>query len=100
MVNRSDSEWRRLVAEQVASGLSAAAFCRKQGLCPKHFSLRRKQLGAVPKAAESKVKQSAFSAAKVPAALPVMEVHWQEAKLRLPVGVSALWVASLLKALG
>ena len=44
MIKRSHSQWRALFAEQESSGLSAAEFCRRQSLCPKHFSLRKKQL--------------------------------------------------------
>lgn len=38
-------EWRELFTQQEASGLSAVVFCREKDLCPKHFSVRRKQLG-------------------------------------------------------
>jgi len=44
MNKRSPTEWHTLFEEHIASGLSTAAFCQKQGLCPKYFSLRRKQL--------------------------------------------------------
>ena len=46
MVKRSDDQWQALFAEQAGSGLSAAAFCKERKLCPKYFSLRRKQLAA------------------------------------------------------
>jgi hypothetical protein len=29
--------WQRLLAEQAASGLSVAGFCRRRGLCAPHF---------------------------------------------------------------
>jgi hypothetical protein len=45
MVKRSESEWRLLFAEHAASGLTANRFCREHRLCPKYFSLRKKQLG-------------------------------------------------------
>jgi len=31
---RSRSEWRQIITEQEASGLSIAAFCREHDLCP------------------------------------------------------------------
>lgn len=46
MVHRSAKEWRALFGAQARSGLTAAAFCREQGLCPKYFSLRKKELGS------------------------------------------------------
>lgn len=44
MIKRSEEQWRALFAEQVESGLSASTFCKERKLCPKYFSLRRKQL--------------------------------------------------------
>lgn len=44
MKKRSAQEWRELFAQQEASGISAAEFCKQNDLCPKHFSVRRKQL--------------------------------------------------------
>lgn len=46
MAVRSGEEWRALFEAQARSGMTAAAFCRERGLCPKYFSLRRKQLGS------------------------------------------------------
>jgi hypothetical protein len=45
MVKRSEEEWRVLFAEQASSGLTARHFCMERKLCPKYFSLRKKQLG-------------------------------------------------------
>ena len=44
MIKRSREQWEVLFSEQVASGLSAQQFCRKQSLCARYFSLRKKQL--------------------------------------------------------
>ena len=44
MIKRSGEQWRALFVEQAESGLSAATFCKERKLCPKYFSLRRKQL--------------------------------------------------------
>lgn len=43
MKRRTQEEWRALFQAQTESGLTAAAFCREQGVCPKYFSLRRRQ---------------------------------------------------------
>jgi hypothetical protein len=45
MVKRSREEWAGLFEEHAGSGLTEKAFCEKRGLCPKHFNLRKKQLG-------------------------------------------------------
>lgn len=44
MKKRTREQWQELLVQQEASGLSAAAFCQQHDLCPKYFSLRRKQL--------------------------------------------------------
>ena len=45
MKKRSQEEWRELIALQAISGQSAQVFCQEKQLCPKYFSLRKKQLG-------------------------------------------------------
>jgi len=47
MIKRTQAQWRALFTSFDQSGLSAAAFCKENKLCPKYFSLRRKQLGDV-----------------------------------------------------
>jgi CDP-glycerol glycerophosphotransferase (TagB/SpsB family) len=51
MKRRSQEEWQVLILRQTESGLSAQQFCRDNDICPKYFSLRKKQLG---------LRQSAF----------------------------------------
>jgi len=95
MKKRTAEEWLVLFAEHEASGLSAAAFCRERGLCPKYFSLRRRQLhdrsavGAQPAAF---VPVSMAS----PASGVAIEIRLGEGlALRVPVSVSARWLAEL-----
>ena len=45
MVKRTETEWRGLFEEQARSGMAQRRFCSARGLCPKYFSLRKKQLG-------------------------------------------------------
>jgi hypothetical protein len=51
MRRRSKEDWQELILRQVESGLSAQQFCRNHDVCPKYFSIRKKQLG---------LRQSAF----------------------------------------
>ena len=44
MIKRTTQQWLSLFEAHTQSGLSAAAFCRQQSLCPKYFALRKKQL--------------------------------------------------------
>jgi len=94
MVKRSVEKWHRLFAEQAASGLSMAAFCKQRGLCNKHFCLRRKQLGY-----QSKPVSSFVPVEVKPAVDAGLQLHWQDCRLSLPGDVSPAWVADLLKAL-
>lgn len=45
MKRRSKEEWQKLILRQTESGLSAQQFCRNNDVCPKYFSIRKKQLG-------------------------------------------------------
>ena len=44
MQRRSHEEWHALFQTQQASGQNMAEFCQAHGVCPKYFSLRRRQL--------------------------------------------------------
>jgi len=60
MKKRNRDQWLALFAQHDISGVSAAEFCKQNDLCPKYFSLRRKQL--VKAASEEK---SSFVRVKV-----------------------------------
>lgn len=59
------TKWRKLIAEQESSGLSAAAFCRERGLCAPHFFAWKKRLRATESSAFVEVKVSAAPEARV-----------------------------------
>jgi hypothetical protein len=44
MIKRSKEQWLSLIQQQADSGISAAAFCKQQNICNKHFCVRKKQL--------------------------------------------------------
>ncbi len=44
MKKRTKEQWQELFALHDTNGVSAAEFCKQHNLCPKYFSLRRKQL--------------------------------------------------------
>lgn len=43
---RTSEQWLALFSAHAQSGQPAAVFCREQGVCPKYFSLRRRQLSS------------------------------------------------------
>ena len=100
MKRRSPAQWRTLFQEQQNSGLNATAFSRAQGICPKYFSLRRRQLSDGAASAAEAV--SAFVPVALPRAAeaPALE-GWlgTTLQLRVPTSVSPRWLADLLHAL-
>ena len=98
MKKRSEEAWRTLFVEHEGSGLSVRAFCRGRGLCPKYFSVQRRQLSA-PSFAKG---PTAFVPVRVEGAshAPVLELYCDTGvRLRLPVSVSPEWLSALLRLL-
>lgn len=96
VIKRSDEQWQALFAEQAQSGLSAATFCKEQKLCPKYFSLRRKQLsGEKPKA----LKQKAFIQAqpKVSPMIPAVKLRYRNIELTLSSASTDMLVSLMAK---
>ncbi|WP_290581022.1 IS66 family insertion sequence element accessory protein TnpA [Ketobacter sp.] len=44
MKKRTQEQWLELIQQQQASGQTQAQFCREHSVCPRYFSLRKKQL--------------------------------------------------------
>lgn len=80
MTTRSVAQWQALFAAHRQSGLSQARFCKQQGLCPKYFSLRRKQLSGDRKQA---VPVTDFIRVQKPSDVPsIVSLHYQGMTLR------------------
>ena len=101
MQRRSHDEWRALFQAQQTSGQNMTEFCQTHGVCPKYFSLRRRQL--LGDAVSSKaIDVSAFVPVAVqrPAETMALEVRLGASlQLRVPPSVSPQWLAALLHAL-
>lgn len=101
MTRRSPTQWRALFREQEASGLNASSFCRSRSLCPKYFSLRRRQLSAGLESDALPATGSAF----VPVAVrrsadATVEIRLGTTlSLHVPVTVSPLWLVQVLHGL-
>ena len=99
--HRSADEWKALIEEQMASGLTGVAFCNQHGLSAKSFYKRRKRLG-YPGRQIAAPRSSGFVQIQpvIPAATSqVVVVHYQGSRLELSSEVSAAWLAELLRAL-
>ena len=102
MIRRSPTQWHELFREQEASGLNAAAFCRARGVCPKYFSLRRRQLssGAVSDDITATMPVFAPVTVRRSAEAPALEVRWGTTlSLRVPITVSPRWLIEVLHGL-
>ena len=106
MVKRSEAEWQSLFEQQTASGLSAAAFCREHGLCPKYFSLRRKQLQRQTKQSPgvgntSTAKRATFIPAVMTTSSLSSDLLLQTGNIRLtlPLSVDSDWLARFIRTL-
>lgn len=102
MPKRSKEQWLQLFEQQAQSGLSSNRFCKEQGLCPKYFSLRRKQL--LSGARQEKLgAQNAFVKASrqspVPETIPTLVIQHGRSQIILPSNIDTCWLASLLLAL-
>lgn len=56
MIRRTSAEWKTLIQEQQISGLNQAQFCQERNICPRYFSVRKKQLMARDKATPGFIK--------------------------------------------
>lgn len=95
MKKRTKEQWLTLIQQQQASGQSQAKFCREKDVCPRYFSLRKKQLTAPGKTTEFvKAKQ----------ALPVgnarfITIRTAAAEVTIHQALSPQEIAGLVKAL-
>jgi hypothetical protein len=101
MKRRSKEEWQELIWRQAESGLSAQQFCRGNDVCPKYFSIRKKQLGLRQSAfvpiLHSKPSTPEISAPTLKSASLVM--HHGGCCLHFEVMPDSTWLAQLVRGL-
>lgn len=99
MVKRSIEQWRALFKQQKESGVRASQFCRDNGLCPKYFSKRKKDLGWQP---NTPVKPSMLKLLKPRIDTThtiILNVGDTQLSLSLSPHTSPDWLARLIRAL-
>ena len=99
--HRPTAEWKELIEEQRASGMTGVAFCNERGLSAKTFYKQRKRLGYVRgKASPGPGGFIQIQPGIRPSisAQPVV-LHYGESRLELAADMSPAWVAELLRAL-
>ena len=101
MKRRSHAQWHTLFQEQQASGQNMTVFCQAHGVCPKYFSLRRRQLmGDAVSSMTTTVSPFVPVAVQRPIEAMALEVRLGDSlQLCVPPSVSPQWLAALLHAL-
>lgn len=100
MSKRTKEKWLSLFQQHQDSTLSASQFCKQNNLCPKYFSLRKKQL-----AWTAEIKPTGFINATIPrqrvksAVSPVIQLTHNNIQLTLPTSINEQWLANLIKTL-
>lgn len=102
MTKRTEEQWQTLFQQHDESGLTAAQFCRDNKLCPKYFSLRRKQL--LRDKTEVQLSALPFVPARLPVKPPAQDkslitLNYYNCQLQVPASINEKWLAGLLKAL-
>ena len=100
MIKRTIEQWQALFIAHDQTDLSAAEFCRQHNLCPKYFSLRRKQLSGQ---AVKTQKTTAFVKARVSTmrrfGMESIQLRHGSCELTVPSSVSPEWLAVLITSL-
>lgn len=101
MKRRSKEDWQELIFRQAESGLSAQQFCRNHDVCPKYFSIRKKQLG-LRQSAFVPVLPSKRNASETPIAIlksTSLILRHGECCLHFEVMPDSTWLAQLVREL-
>ena len=97
-MKRDKQQWLTLINAQQESGLTIVAFCRDNNINHKHFYYHRSQSLKGPN--PSPFIQAKLPAAKRPASdSDKLTLQCGNGQLQLSANVSAVWLASLMKAL-
>jgi hypothetical protein len=99
MTRRTLDDWQKLVNQQINSELSVAEFCKLHSLGETYFYKRKSDL----KKLDDNTHLSRFIKVNQPKASLVqsvpIQIQYQQTQLCLPVSISPLWLAELIKAL-
>ena len=95
-MRRSQAQWFSLIQEQKRSGLSATAFCKKRGINPTYFSLRKNRLLTAPL---DTTKTGGFVQLTAPAPVQAIQLSCGTMNLSLPASFPVDALAQLMRAL-
>ena len=99
MTKKSKSDWSALILEQAQSKLSIAQFCQQQNIGLSSFYNQKRSINNHKPAK----RQSNFTRLTPPASNqcrePLITIRHHQTHINLPMDVSSIWLAELVKAL-
>lgn len=95
-ITRSQEQWRTILNEQQASGLTIIDYCREHQLATSSFYVFRKKLGIT---SSSFVRTKVTQQVELITPQAVIELTLGKAILRLPSNTSAIYLGQVLRAL-
>ncbi len=95
-ISRSHEQWRTIITEQQASGLTIIDYCRKHQLATSSFYVFRKKLGIT---SSSFVRTQVTQQVELITQQTPIELTLGKATLRLPSSTSATYLGQVLRAL-
>ena len=98
-MNANNQQWQALINEQKESGLSVVAFCRNRNIKTDNFYYYRGKSVKKTKSSVFVRAQSVKTQPEVNNDKRAFTLQCGQSQLYLPVDVSTVWLASLLKAL-
>lgn len=99
-MRRSQEQWKAVLEEHKASGLTAKAYCQANHIDLKYFGKKRRELRSslldnAPKT-EAFICMNVAPTEKEP---PPLELHYQGQCLKLPSNISTNWLSQLMNTL-
>ncbi len=95
-ISRSHEQWRTLITEQQASGLTIIDYCREHQLSTSSFYVFRKKLGIN---SSSFVRTQVTQQVELVTQQSLIELTLGKATLKLPSNTSATYLGQVLRAL-
>jgi len=95
-ISRSHEQWRTLITEQQASGLTIIDYCREHQLATSSFYVFRKKLGIN---SSSFVRTQVTQQVELVTQQSLIELTLGKATLKLPSNTSATYLGQVLRAL-
>ena len=95
-ISRSHEQWRTLISEQQARGLTIIDYCRKHQLATSSFYVFRKKLGIN---SSSFVRTQVTQQVELVTQQSLIELTLGKATLKLPSNTSATYLGQVLRAL-